>query len=236
MAPAVAIPLSDEAKEALAAARHEADKAASDLAELRTHYTDAHPDVAAAQRRNEQARVALAEVKRRVASLAPPVVEEIPEEDPRVRSKLSTELRALDDSLLKARKRKSGSAAESERDGVVNLETQWVALNRAVAEARERQEQLERRHFQAAIVARVEGEGAQNVMTIVDEAYLPAVPSARARGRVAAAALAIAVLVALVGAVSLGVRDDRLVDDVELREIAADVPVVRIRLEPGRLT
>src|SRR5260221_2650337 len=64
---------------------------------------------------------------------------------------------------------RSGEQAKA----LVELETQWLTLTRAVTEARQRQDQVEEQLFKADIQANSEGAGHGVQVSIIDPAFLP---------------------------------------------------------------
>jgi succinoglycan biosynthesis transport protein ExoP len=191
----------------LLAARRDVERASSELAELRGRFTDAHPDVSAARRKYEAAQRVLLEAESRPSPSSAPsspsrsLVSIEPEgatsrDDDSARARISSDLRALEDTLTRARRQKVASS-QGDSEGIVDLETQWLALNRSLLEARERHEQLERRSFQANIIASVESAGGASPLVVVDPAFRPERPTARRRANV--------VLTAVVGVLGLTV-------------------------------
>ena len=215
-------------------ARRDAERMGAELADLRSRYTDAHPDVVAARRRYDLGLRTAADAADRVSVGTPrPRDFPAPAADPQ-KAKLNVELRALEDSLSRARHRSVARDVNPPGDEVADLETQWVGLNRAVLEARERHEQLEKRLFQASIVANVESSADSSAMTIVDPAYRPELPTARSRVRVAVTAALSMLVLGVCFVWFCASIDDRLVDQASvealgLSEIAEAEPKRLVR-------
>jgi uncharacterized protein involved in exopolysaccharide biosynthesis len=198
------------ANEALSRARGEFERATAALVEVRARFTDAHPDVAHAQRRLDTARSSYDAMRRHVPTTRPSPVAPPRTSDDGKNELLAGELRALDDNLSRARQKKVRPGSSS---SVVDLETEWTTINRDVFEIRERYQQIQRRYFQAAIIANVEASGEAAQMVVVDPAFRPDRPLARGPRRVAAAAAALTLILFIAVALVLAQFDDRISDE-----------------------
>jgi uncharacterized protein involved in exopolysaccharide biosynthesis len=204
---------------ALEAARRDLERASADLASAQARYTDAHPDVVAAKRRLDAAKAALeaAEQAAQVSSPLGPIAGPPTAAD---KQKLEQQLAVLEDNLSKARKQKTegdvDEGAKKSGNWIVDLETQWASLNRDVAEVRERYQQIQRRFFQASIIAKVEASGGAAQMVVIDAAYKPERPERRGSRRVGAAGAAVALFFGALLALALAYLDDRVYDDRDL--------------------
>ena len=109
---------------------------------------------------------------------------------------------------------------------MVQLETDWLTLTRAVTEARQRQDQVEEQLFKADIQASSEGAGHGVQVSIIDPAFLPqrAIPPGRTlvASLFLAGSLVLGVLVALICAAF----DDRILiaRDVAMSNVLVEVP------------
>ncbi len=210
----------------LTGAKSELDRAKQNHLSLSSRYTEAHPDVVEAGRRLALATTAYDAARadaQAVARLTHAPVDASPDPDPDVqRKRTEGELRAVQDGISRAQRKKShgGPPRTTDPGGwLVDLETQWTTLNRAVSEVRERHQQLERRYFQAAILADVETSGEAAQMVVVDPAYVPERPVSRGPRRVAAVGAAIVLLLGIVVALLLGRADERLYDESDLERL-----------------
>ncbi len=182
--------------------------ARANLAEMNEKYTDAHPDVRAANSALQRAESRLSALEGTVgpdplpqpAPAAPPaalsesrapVVRREPNPQPRAASPPASQ----------------GRAASGD---VVALETDWLKLTRAVTEARQRADQVEAASFKADIVASSEAGGRGLQMSVIDPAYLPAKPLPPGRTVIAAIFAAVSLLVGLLVACIRAVLDDRI--------------------------
>src|SRR6185369_4323302 len=92
-------------------------------------------------------------------------------------------------------------------NSIVALETEWARLNREVADARERNQQLESRQFKASIMESAVTAGRNSQMIIVDPAYKPTHPN-KGRTQVVLAGGAVAFALGILLAVLLMLFDD----------------------------
>lgn len=105
---------------------------------------------------------------------------------------------------------------------IVALEAEWTWLNREVAEAHERFQQLDTRQFMAAMVASTLTSGQAAQIVVVDPAYLPMHPVGMSRTRRYLMGIAAALVFGMGAAMLLALVDDRIRDsgDVERLELA----------------
>jgi hypothetical protein len=108
-------------------------------------------------------------------------------------------------------------SALSESKGIVALETEWTALNREVVSTRERNDQIQRQLFKAALVVKVQTSGGGGQIVVVDEAYEPRNPVTRGRKTTGAVGLAVVMALGLLTAFMLALMDDRLYADYDVR-------------------
>jgi capsular polysaccharide biosynthesis protein len=210
----------DEARAAagVAAAR-------TNLAELLTRFTAAHPDVRAASAEVERAESRLAAA--RVAAHAPrPVTSEPPkqvEEPAPAKSPPpgSATPRAMP--RVVAVTPPAPSASSAKEPETVALETEWAKLTRAVTEARQHQDHIEAALFKANLSASSESGGHGVQVTIIDPAFLPEKPMPPGRVVIAVTFLAVASVLGVACAVLFAVFDDRVHSG---REIARLLPVL----------
>jgi capsular polysaccharide biosynthesis protein len=201
-----------------ALARAEVAAARQNLSEQLLRYTPAHPDVRAAQaaldRANERLKAAQSSGPAEpaigaeaAAAPAPVVARSVPV----VHAPLP----------LPASTANPGQAKE-----LIELETQWLTLTRAVTEARQRQDQLEEQLFKADIQASSEGAGHGVQVDIIDPAFLPQRALPPGRSLVALLFFAGSLLLGVMVALICAAFDDRIRDarDLDEAEILSEIP------------
>jgi capsular polysaccharide biosynthesis protein len=246
-APAPTPQLAPESREAIAAAEREVGRARDELESRQAQYTPLHPDVVAAKSRLSGAQERLARIRAAAQELAvtprrsaglelfSPGRSESPQE-------LERQLRSIEGSIaVNAGSAKPGQAVPSSvgsAAAIVSLETQWAALGRDLGSARERYEAIQRRLFQAVIVATAQTSGGGTQVVVVDEAYLPRRPSRRGPMRTGAVAALVVLMLGGFVTFGLGYLDQRVstewdVSRLGIGPIAMVVPSARRKL-PGR--
>jgi uncharacterized protein involved in exopolysaccharide biosynthesis len=193
---------SNDAQNAEALARAAVAAAKQNLAEQLVHYTPAYPGVREAQAALDRANERLAALK----STAP-AVEPAPESSGMRPAPSPPVFRQPAAQVVST----APAAHPDERaKELVELETQWLKLTRAVTEARQRQDQIEGQLFKADIEASSELAGHGVQISVIDPAFLPERPLPPGRTLIAVlfalGSLALGVLVAVVRAVF----DDRV--------------------------
>jgi capsular polysaccharide biosynthesis protein len=215
------------ARAALAAANE-------DLAEKLAHYTPAHPDVkaaeAAVQRANERlAALANAPAPKPVAAESAPPAAPLASSAPAPAPPRNPASIAL---APRAATPPPAPAASGRSEGLVQLETEWLQLTRAVTEARQRQDQIEAQLFRADIQVNSErgGHGAQ--VNVIDPAFLPQRPLPPGRTTIALLFLAGSLLLGVLVALLRAAFDERVLaasDVAGLGEVLAEIPRVMKR-------
>ncbi len=204
--------------------------ARTNLAELLTRFTPAHPDVRAAQAEVDRAtsRLAAATVesasqRASTSSMTDRAVEKArPAAAPMVRYSVPT----VTPSNATIQPPASGAPPAAERD-VVTLETDWVRLTRSVTEARQHEDQVETALFKANIAANSESGGHGVQVTVIDPAFLPQNPVPPGRTTIALLFVAVSFVLGAAGAVLLAILDDRIHDDRDVSrfsEVLVEVP------------
>lgn len=208
---------------ALVAAKNEAEanlKAAErELASRRARFTEQHPDVRSAAALVKtagdayQRALEALEAAERVEVEPRPVLEE---RLGQVRQEIAAHQRKVGQERASPPRPADGDNAAQR---IVALETEWARLNREVAEARERFQQLDTRQFMASMVAStmVSGQAAQIV--VIDPAYVPAHPVGMARTRMFLMGLAMALVLGGGLAMLCGALDDRIHDRADLERL-----------------
>jgi uncharacterized protein involved in exopolysaccharide biosynthesis len=225
-------PVAQAQTEMEAAAKRVAETQA-DLAS-KSNLTEDHPDMRAARmaadaaaRRLHEARVKLATLQQIAASAATDPSQTPPE--------LAEKLRQID-ALIATRRARAASSPPGDAHGsasplgktVVELETDWQRLLRALNEAKGNHESLKGRTERAKLALEAARAQASERMAIIDPPYRPTHPSKGGRTQVAVGGLAMACLLAVAYAALRVTLDDTLVDpeDVEALGIAIVLGVV----------
>jgi uncharacterized protein involved in exopolysaccharide biosynthesis len=215
------------ARAAVAAARE-------DLTEKMARYTPAHPDVKAAE-------AAVARANERLAALAsapvPQVVAEPAAEAPPASSAPTPPARSVPPAAAAARVAPGptpapASAAGDRNETLVELETQWLQLTRAVTEARQRQDQIEAQLFRADIQVSSESGGHGAQVDVIDPAFLPLRPLPPGRTTVAVLFLGGALALGLLLMLFRAAFDERVftaADAAGVAEVLVEVPRVMKR-------
>jgi uncharacterized protein involved in exopolysaccharide biosynthesis len=213
----------------LAAVRAEAESdlksATRDLAEKSSQFTEEHPDVRAAKVRLKAAEAKLRRANEAIAAndASDRGKGEPAEEGSIDRGALESELKKVQEEIAIYRRRHSGDApvpvTSNGANAVVALETEWTRLNREVADARERNGQLESRQFKASIMENAVTSGRNAQMIIVDPAYKPTHPN-KGRTQVVIAGVVASVGLAILVSLLLTFLDDRLYDRVDVENLA----------------
>jgi hypothetical protein len=214
-----------------AAAKRVAESQA-DLAS-KSNLTEDHPDMRAARmaagaaaRQLHEAKVQLAALQQlRASGTTPPATI-----DPaRLPPDLAAKIRQVD-AQIAARRVELGHSAGAAKNAssatspvvaaVVELETEWQRLLRALNDARTRHDDLQTRALRATLASGAARSQAHERMAIVDPPYRPTHPSKGGRANVLLGGLAMAALLALVYAMVRATFDDTLVEADDLEAIA----------------
>jgi uncharacterized protein involved in exopolysaccharide biosynthesis len=208
------------ARAALAAARES-------LAESSNRYTAAHPDVRAARAAVERAEQRL-ETAERSASQIPTVPTALV---PEVTTKQLTASEAGSQQSNAGRRAPStqggpGQGAVAGSD-LVEMETEWLNLTRAVTEARQRHDRVEAQLFKADILVSSEGGGHGVQVNVIDPAYLPQRPLPPGRTTIVLMFIGGSLLIGMAIAMGRATFDDRVLRGTDLdgmAEILVEVP------------
>jgi uncharacterized protein involved in exopolysaccharide biosynthesis len=197
------------ARAALAAAREH-------LAEQLTHYTQAHPDVRAAEAAVERAVQRLEAIQ-----AAAPRVTIVAPAPPAATTKVrSAAPRAASTPAAQDPSKELGN-------DIIEIETQWLKLTRAVTVARQRHDQVETQLFRADILASSEGGGHGVQVNVIDPAFLPERPLPPGRLTIALMFLFVSGVIGVGVALVRATLDERVwsVSDAEgIAEILVEVP------------
>jgi uncharacterized protein involved in exopolysaccharide biosynthesis len=209
------------------AAEADVQAAQKDVAEKLAQFTEQHPDTRAAKVRLKIAQERLRHVSDAIAQqsasqLAKQQAENA-DEGTIDRAALERELTKVngDIAAYKSKKRREDDGPTAGSSGwIVALETEWTRLNREVAEARERNQQLQDKQFRASMQESAASSGHDAQMVIVDPAYRPTHPAKTSRSVIAAAGLAVSIVFAIGLALGCALLDDRLYDRVDVERLA----------------
>lgn len=222
--------LDPESERAISAAERAVAAARDNLADKQARFTAKHPDVVAAQQRLNSAIAKLNKAKAEAKTLEPePAPTPAPATTPADVDKLRKELASVRSALTRARRNSAGKTEDApvvadaetttESNSIVALETTWTTLNREVAAARERFEHVERQLFRADIIRKVETSGGGSQVRVLDEAYLPKRPSRRGPRRTGAVGFMAMMVLGGLLALALAFLDDRVYDDIDLKNL-----------------
>ncbi|HEX8796869.1 MAG TPA: hypothetical protein VF765_38220 [Polyangiaceae bacterium] len=240
-------PLPASAKQAddqIAQAEAEVEAAAKRVAETqadlasKSNLTEDHPDMRAARmaaeaaaRRLHESKVKLAALQQLKASGAPPPTPtDIPAE-------LGDKLKSIDAQIAARRAQldKSASAGGAEAEPpkhpgaapVVELETEWQRLLRALSDARSHHDDLETRAERSRLALEAARVDATQRMAIVDPPFRPTHPAKGGRTNAAIAGLALTLLLALGYATLRVTVADELVDPDDIEALGI-VPLLGV--------
>jgi capsular polysaccharide biosynthesis protein len=209
------------ARAALAAARES-------LTEKLAHYTPAHPDVRAAEGEVQRATERLAAITGGAPAAAPvpkPAAESTPAPPTSATTARVAAAPAAAPRPVMLAPTPAASAGGSQ--ALVDLETNWLKLTRAVSEARQRLDQIEAQLFRADIQASTESGGHAVQVTVIDPAFLPQRPLPPGQLTLALIFLAASLVLGAVLALVRAVFDERLFsarDAASVTEVLVEVP------------
>jgi uncharacterized protein involved in exopolysaccharide biosynthesis len=217
-------------------------EAQADLAS-KSNLTDDHPDMRAARltadaaaRQLHEANAALASLQQRKAtgaalppSLAPP---EIADKLRRIDGELAVRHAARARTSSSSAGEGAGSGPNPAVTAVVELETEWQRLLRALNEAKADHDDLKLRAERAKLALEAARAQASERMAIVDPPYRPTHPSKGGRANAAAAGLAMTLLLGVAYASARVALDDTLLDADDVEALGL-VPVLGVLPELG---
>ncbi len=211
-------------------AESELNAANRELADRQGRLTDQHPDVIAAKSRQ---RIAQERYKRASDALASGELimpMEIPAATEQEKPALEARLKKIEEEAAAVRRRnenaRDGAAAQQKASNfaqeIVDQETEWARVNRDIAEARERVQNLEAKEAMANMAASAEETGQAAQIDIVDPAFRPTRPAGGGRMKVMLMGLLASMALAFAIVLACAIFDDRLYErlDVEGLELA----------------
>jgi uncharacterized protein involved in exopolysaccharide biosynthesis len=227
---------------AQARAESELHAAQADLADKQSRYTNEHPDVKAAAFHLQQAEAAVRQAHTAaVASLAGAAAarSQLPKaavaEDAGSSARVSSLRRALGAVRAQIASLRSRPAPKIDTNhdvrNIVSVDTDFTQLSREVAEARDRQQQIEGKQFQAQLMATLVGGNQAGGLVITDPPFRPLSPVSGGRTKVAMAGAAISGFLGLLAVVAAGLLDRRVYDAHDVvKAVHADIVVIVPRL------
>jgi uncharacterized protein involved in exopolysaccharide biosynthesis len=221
---------------ARARAATELQNAQRDLADKQARYTNEHPDVKTALRHVADAEATLrrteqllAEHHKSAAASAPAAAVAAESGDASIgRAAALRRALAAVRSQIAAVKSRTSAPAEVPKSvpSLVSIDTEWTRLTRDVAEARERQAQLEVRQFQAQLVATLASAGQGARVVVADPPYRPTRPISGERSKIALVGGVASLLLALLAVALVGAFDDRLYGAHDVDRVVGDTVVI----------
>lgn len=210
-----------------------------DLAAKEARFTNDHPDVKAAVIAVKQAEAAFQQAEAAALASATAIPssttsEAGPADDGASQTAGLQRALAAVRAQIAAVKARSAPRREVERDvkSAVAVDTEWAELTRAASEARERQQQLESRQFQAQLTATLVAAKQAGGLIVVDPPYRPMHPVTGGRSKVAIGGSIGSVVLALIVMVLAAMMDRRIYDMEDIsRVIPQDMVIVVPRLE-----
>jgi hypothetical protein len=208
-------------------------------------YTNEHPDVKAAIRHVAVAEAALHRAEAGVeadragqqpATSPTTVVDE--GQDTARTAALKHALSAIRSQIASVKSRtvvvRDVPTTEGGSQSPVATDIEWTRLNRDVAEARERQVQLQGKQFQAELMATLAGGGQGGRLVVIDPPFRPVRPITGGRFKIAGAGLAASIVLSLLTIVLFAAFDDRLYGDRDIHRIVKDGIIVVIPKLTGK--
>jgi hypothetical protein len=209
-------------------------------------YTNEHPDVKAAIRHVAMAEAAFHRSESAVEADRAGQKQELPAgagaadegQDTARTAALKHALGAIRSQIASVKSRtvvvKDPVPTEGGPSSPVATDIEWTRLNRDVAEARERQVQLQGKQFQAELMATLAGGGQGGRLVVIDPPFRPVRPITGGRFKIAGAGLAASIVLSLLTIVLFAAFDDRLYGDRDIHRIVKDGIVVVIPKLTGK--
>ncbi len=227
--------LTQSQAEVEAAAKRVAE-AQADLAS-KSNLTEDHPDMRAARMTAQASARQLHEAKVRYAGLQQLKASGVPPADPaRVPPEIAEKLRQVDQQIAVRRTQLAKSRPSAATDAqpanpevtaVVELETEWQRLLRALGEAKSHHDDLKVRAERSTLALNAAHVQANEQMAIVDPPFRPSHPAKGGRTKTALTGFAMALLLAIAYATARVALDDTLVDTEDIEALGL-LPVLCI--------
>lgn len=205
-------------------------QAQAELAENKARYTEQHPDVRAAQSRVSAAQSEVTRVEGEITqAMAARGSQPAATSPDQAKERMKNELKRIEAEIAQRKQAKQDqppAEANETVNRVVNLETEWARLNRAVTEARERMGEMERNFFRAQVEASSELGGYSDQVVVLDPAFVPTRPEKPGKALIVVLAAAASIAIALMTAIVRALLDDRIYEEVDLQRVAPVLAVV----------
>jgi succinoglycan biosynthesis transport protein ExoP len=224
-------------------AQAELHTAQRELADKQTTLTNEHPDVKHALKRLALAEAAERRANAAIAAWRPSatpdpgtVVTGIDSGNERAAA-MRRALAAIRSQISAIRSRATPRAELPKAPGsAVAIDTDWTRLNREVSEARERQNQIEAKQFQAQLAATLAAEGQGGQLVVVDPPFKPLRPIAGGHFKIALAGVGASIMLGLLVMLLFAIFDERLYGARDLQNLISDGIIVVIPKIPPKLT
>jgi uncharacterized protein involved in exopolysaccharide biosynthesis len=214
------------AESAVTDAQREVTAAKRELEDALSKFTDKHPTVIKAQ---EHVATATQNLRHAQAAVPPDVETTVAPATPQDRAKLQKEVNQLEQQIAELQRGKGAKPAtevDTTTNWVVQLETQYSDLRRAVNEQRERVDSLANSVFRAQMDANQKLAEAGGRLSVVDPAFKPVRPTGPGKTIFLMAGMVLFLSLGLALAVGLAVIDDRLYRRVDLDQLGISVLAV----------
>jgi uncharacterized protein involved in exopolysaccharide biosynthesis len=212
--------------------------AQQDLRERQARFTNEHPDVKAAMRRLADAEAAQRRADAALAAAPRIPVAAAPGPDDVNGGRIAAQRRALSAIRSQIASLRSRATTRTEiprgSTSVVAIDTEWTRLTREVNEARDRQDKLESKQFQAQLAATLATGGHASRFVIADAPFRPLRPVAGGRFKIFLLGAVGSVLLALLALAIGAALDDRLYGARDVQGMVGDGIVVVIPRLPAK--
>jgi uncharacterized protein involved in exopolysaccharide biosynthesis len=217
--------------------------ARQDLKDKQSRFTDDHPDVKAAWARAKEAEAAARQADAALAASATTTSTDgggAAKDDASAQSRtaaLRRALAAVRSQIAAASSRRAPRPDHSQNaQAMINVDTDWTRLARATDEARERQQQLEAKQFQAQLTATLVAAGQAGGFTVTDPPFRPTRPVSGGRSKIVLAGGGSSLLLAILAMFIVGSLDTRLYDSRDISQVVdADIEVLVIPKLTGKV-
>ena len=215
--------------------------AQTELRDRQARFTNEHPDVKSATRRLADAEAALRRADAALKS-APRIPVAVAATGDDINSgRIAAQRRALGAirAQIGALRSRASTRPEIPRaaTSVVAIDTEWTRLTRDVHDARDRQDKLESRQFQAQLAATLATGGHSSRFVIADAPFKPIRPVAGGRFKIALIGGVGSILLALIALAIAASLDDRLYGARDVQSLAGDgfvVVIPRLTSQPNQ--
>ncbi|MGE0871053.1 MAG: GumC family protein [Kofleriaceae bacterium] len=205
------------AEEVARDAQRDVASANKELEEMRSRYTESHPDVQKAKKAFDDA---MTKLRRAQAAIPPPVETVVAPATAEDRAKLQRELNQIESQIADS---KRGSSQPGVENAIVKLETEHVELRRRVQEQRESLAKLSDAAYLSQLTAAQETAEEGQQISVVDPAFKPTKPTGPGKTVFMIAGFGLFVLMGTGLALLFAVIDDRLYRRTDLEALGVAV-------------